>query len=67
MSTHKALLPIPQLPLKTREAIIFPKLKTNLPSIENFVIMNTKQHFIKENVNIIHNNKVILKGNMDIH
>ena len=61
-STHKALLPIPQLPLKAREAIIFPKLKTNLLSVGTFCDNGCEATFDKSKVKITHNNKKILCG-----
>ena len=61
-STHKALLPLPQLPIKAREAIIFPKLKTNLLSVGTFCDNGCKATFDKNNVKITHNKQDILCG-----
>ena len=48
ISTHKALLPLLQLPLKAREAIIFPKLNTNLLSVGTFCDNGCKAPLIKK-------------------
>ena len=61
-STHKALLPLPQLPLKAREAIIFPKLKTNLLSVGTFCDNGCTAKFDRNNVKITQDKQEILCG-----
>ena len=43
-SSHKALLPMTQLPLKAREAIIFPKLKKPFFQSVLYAIMDEQLH-----------------------
>ena len=62
-SSHKALLPMTQLPLKAREAIIFPKLRKSLLSVSTLCNNGCTTTFDMNGVKVIDKeNKVLLKG-----
>ena len=63
-SSHKALLPMTQLPIKAREAIVFPKLRKALLSVSTLCNNGCTATFDSKEVNIIgdKDNKVLLKG-----
>ena len=63
-SSHKALLPMTQLPIKAREAIIFPKLKKALLSVRTLCNNGFKAIFDSKGVKIVEekSNQMILQG-----
>ena len=61
-SSHKELLPMTQVPIKAREAIVSPKLRKALLSVSTLCNNGCTATFDKQKIYIYHNVKIIMQG-----